>query len=66
MTTTVVECTSCRENRCSHGEQCPMMIKWYTSAWDGTFWRFCTCDAGRPAYLFPVEVTRVTPKNHTG
>lgn len=62
----VVECTACREHRCSHGERCPMMIKWYTSPWDGTFWRFCTCDAGKPEYEFPVTVRRITPEKATG
>lgn len=51
-------CTACREYRCSHGEKCPMMLRWYDDPYNGTFWRHCECADGVPEYVFPVTVTR--------
>ncbi len=55
----MVECRECTVGECSHGELCPMMIRWYDDPWDGTFWRRCECTAGIPGPVFPVTVTRV-------
>lgn len=41
----VIECRKCTAGLCSHEAQCPMMIRWYDDAWDGTFWRRCQCAA---------------------
>jgi hypothetical protein len=58
----VIECRKCTAGACSHGAQCPMMIRWYDDAWDGTFWRRCECTAWIHATVYPVTVTR--SKNH--
>lgn len=55
----VTECRKCAAGICSHGEQCPMMIRWYDDPWDGTFWRRCECTAWRHARVYPVTVRRV-------
>lgn len=41
----MIECRTCTAGACSHGAQCPTMIRWYDDPWDGTFWRRCECDA---------------------
>jgi hypothetical protein len=55
----VIECRKCTAGACSHGAQCPMMIRWYDDPWDGTFWRRCECTAWIHAVVYPVTVTRV-------
>jgi len=56
------ECRKCTAGMCSHGAQCPMMIRWYEDPWDGTFWRRCECTASIHAAVYPVTVGRVAKR----
>jgi hypothetical protein len=58
----VSECRKCTVGACSHGAQCPMMIRWYDDPWDGTFWRRCECTTSIHAAVYPVTVSRVAKR----
>jgi hypothetical protein len=62
----VIECRKCTAGTCTHGAQCPMMIRWYDDPWDGTFWRRCECTAWIHAAVYPVTVTRVAEGGLSG
>ena len=60
----MIECRKCTAGACSHGAQCPMMIRWYDDPYDGTFWRRCECDAWiePPQGYAPVTVRRIADR----
>lgn len=58
----VSECRKCTSGECSHGAQCPMMIRWYDDPWDGTFWRRCECTTSIAAETYPVTVSRLADR----